>query len=604
MEEWLDRYYNLRRRTGYDRPNFFVTNRGEKIVKIYDDVTKIFGQKLTASIFRKMVETSGRDHDAVTSGAIAQALQHSDRTANQYYRLPDATEALRRNKQIETVDHTALVKSYVDKNFEDLFPLEPYIKFDAEEWRAKIRDCQAFEEYPSATIDLFYVEKLGDKFYGAMYVRRSEILAEEMAIEKYTKLNYTDHAVIDMDVNDDDDEDIKPRRRTCAETLALNKDTLIVKYCPMCEFMTTSNKLGRHMSNKHSDKIRKPKKNNIKRSASWEVYGGSWDLPGVPVFANPFRDYIINVDDVDDVYVADRYSRCLPPPAAQPVPQPQPPVSATGNTPPVSQTPLVPARAEKPSTTAVPPEPSPAKCLPTVRMLAQNMGLNRQLPPNHPLIVMFANTLKMSHGDGSMAAENYVANVSRVLMHVHQHLVDTRFPPRHWSDLVSTDVKPYMEYFDKRESLGQTKATSINYLKNLRLLFNHVIHSYVHEDSTFAKGFDLSPCMATITKIKLLDQKLNLVYRKKTKQQPAELFQRMTDQAKQLPDYEDVVRCLSVIREGIESNLGELERTFTATVGTITVRSEKNSGPAEKKVNIGVVEEDDGGSGHTNPVDD
>ncbi|XP_060855358.1 uncharacterized protein LOC132933039 [Metopolophium dirhodum] len=199
MEEWLDRYYNLRRRTGYDRPNFFVTNRGEKIVKIYDDVTKIFGQKLTASIFRKMVETSGRDHDAVTSGAIAQALQHSDRTANQYYRLPDATEALRRNKQIETVDHTALVKSYVDKNFEDLFPLEPYIKFDAEEWRAKIRDCQAFEEYPSATIDLFYVEKLGDKFYGAMYVRRSEILAEEMAIEKYTKLNYTDHAVIDMD---------------------------------------------------------------------------------------------------------------------------------------------------------------------------------------------------------------------------------------------------------------------------------------------------------------------------------------------------------------------------------------------------------------------
>ncbi|XP_060855349.1 uncharacterized protein LOC132933029 [Metopolophium dirhodum] len=168
MEEWLDRYYNLRRRTGYDRPNFFVTNRGEKIVKIYDDVTKIFGQKLTASIFRKMVETSGRDHDAVTSGAIAQALQHSDRTANQYYRLPDATEALRRNKQIETVDHTALVKSYVDKNFEDLFPLEPYIKFDAEEWRAKIRDCQAFEEYPSATIDLFYVEKLGDKFYGAI----------------------------------------------------------------------------------------------------------------------------------------------------------------------------------------------------------------------------------------------------------------------------------------------------------------------------------------------------------------------------------------------------------------------------------------------------
>lgn len=103
--------------------------------------------------------------------------------------------------------------------------------------------------------------------------------------------------------------------------------------------------------------------------------------------------------------------------------------------------------------------------------------------------------------------------------------------------------------FFRRESLGQTKATSINYLKNIRLLFNHVIHSYVYENSSFPKGFDLSPCMATITKIKLLDQKLNLVYRKKTKQQPAELFIRMTDQAKQLPEYDDVVQCLSVIRE-------------------------------------------------------
>lgn len=92
-----------------------MTNRGEKIVKIYDDVSKTFGENLTASIFRRMVETSCRDHDAATSGKIAQALQHSDRTAAQYYRLPDAREAIRRNESIEVVDHTALVKSYLDK---------------------------------------------------------------------------------------------------------------------------------------------------------------------------------------------------------------------------------------------------------------------------------------------------------------------------------------------------------------------------------------------------------------------------------------------------------------------------------------------------------
>jgi len=78
-------------------------------------VSKTFGERLTASIFRRMVETLGRDHDAATSGAIDHALQHSDRTAGQYYRLPDAIEALRWNNNIQVVDHTALVKSYVDK---------------------------------------------------------------------------------------------------------------------------------------------------------------------------------------------------------------------------------------------------------------------------------------------------------------------------------------------------------------------------------------------------------------------------------------------------------------------------------------------------------
>jgi len=109
------RYYALRRRTGYDRRNFFVTNRGEKIVKIYDDKNKIFGARLSASIFQRMVETSGRDLGAATSARIAKVLQHTEGVADRFYRLPDASEDLRRNQSIELVDHTALVKSYVDK---------------------------------------------------------------------------------------------------------------------------------------------------------------------------------------------------------------------------------------------------------------------------------------------------------------------------------------------------------------------------------------------------------------------------------------------------------------------------------------------------------
>lgn len=64
-------------------------------------------------------------------------------------------------------------------------------------------------------------------------------------------------------------------------------------------------------------------------------------------------------------------------------------------------------------------------------------------------MILFKRTLILSHGDQSSAADNYLANVSRVLMYVHQHLVDNKFPPRHWSDLLSTDVQPYMEYIQR-----------------------------------------------------------------------------------------------------------------------------------------------------------
>lgn len=59
---------------------------------------------------------------------------------------------------------------------------------------------------------------------------------------------------------------------------------------------------------------------------------------------------------------------------------------------------------------------------------------------------MFAATLKSVHGEESAAATNYIANVSRVLHFVHTHLVETSNPPKHWVDLVSTDVEVYERY--------------------------------------------------------------------------------------------------------------------------------------------------------------
>jgi len=42
------------------------------------------------------------------------------------------------------------------------------------------------------------------------------------------------------------------------------------------------------------------------------------------------------------------------------------------------------------------------------------------------------------------------------------------------------------------------------------MLFHNITNSYIHEDPAFPKDFDLSPCVKTVTAIKLLDHKLVL----------------------------------------------------------------------------------------------
>ncbi|KAF0752822.1 Uncharacterized protein FWK35_00015234 [Aphis craccivora] len=184
-------------------------------------------------------------------------------------------------------------------------------------------------------------------------------------------------------------------------------------------------------------------------------------------------------------------------------------------------------------------------------------------------------TLVYSHGVDTAAATNYVANVSRTLAYVQRRLVENKTSPEHWSALVTVDVNLYIEYFRLREEIGQTKATTINYLKNLRMLFHNIINSYIHEDPAFPKDFDLSPCVKTVTAIKLLDHKLGLVYKRTTKQQPGELFTRKTREAETLPEFKAVVESLRMIKGTINGNLRLLEDRF-GNSGTVNVRTLKS----------------------------
>ncbi|KAE9525588.1 hypothetical protein AGLY_014115 [Aphis glycines] len=268
-----------------------------------------------------------------------------------------------------------------------------------------------------------------------------------------------------------------------------------------------------------------------------KVYGGSWNLPGVKDFGDPFALYVVQDEDA---YAA-----------------------STSAAPPTTLT-----TPEKPTAST---SASPVN----VRKALQSMSLNSQLPLNHPLVTMLKNTLKISHGESSNACDNYIANVSLVLYHVHDHLVKSGTPPMHWADLV-------------RKSLGQTKATTISYLKNLRLLIGNIIKCYVNEEGSFPKGFDLFPCQETIIRIKVLDHKLDLLYKRTTKQQPAELIQRKTNEAQNIPDYSDVVASLAKIYSTIDDNLKDLESAFEAKTGTLVVRSEKTSSYSERMSTVGL----------------
>ncbi|KAL5236574.1 hypothetical protein ACI65C_003984 [Semiaphis heraclei] len=132
-----------------------------------------------------------------------------------------------------------------------------------------------------------------------------------------------------------DDDSLRPRRMTVAERQAIKADTQMVKYCPLCDFMTSGHKLGRHLENRHRGHIKKPRKMNItnicqfiasesrksfsivplrvvqkKLGPYWDdrcyrsiaheltimgrmkTYGGSWNLPGVSDMRDPFSKYL------------------------------------------------------------------------------------------------------------------------------------------------------------------------------------------------------------------------------------------------------------------------------------------------------------------------
>lgn len=116
----------------------------------------------------------------------------------------------------------------------------------------------------------------------------------------------------------------------------------------------------------------------------------------------------------------------------------------------------------------------------------------------------------------------------------------------------------------RREQLGQTISTSINYLKNLGNLVDMAISTYCYDDPSFPRSFDNEPRPATLNSIKVLKKKLDLLYKSKLRKQPTELFLRKTDEATTLPEYAAVKKTLDQVESEIPECLSKGENVELA----------------------------------------
>lgn len=110
-------FNTLRKRVETDIENFFVTATGGPVKKLYQDLNRILGKKnigtVSATTFRKIIETAGRQHDCNTEKNLAGALQHSVDTATRHYVVKGPQEAIKRQNVIDKVQQTAMADQYI-----------------------------------------------------------------------------------------------------------------------------------------------------------------------------------------------------------------------------------------------------------------------------------------------------------------------------------------------------------------------------------------------------------------------------------------------------------------------------------------------------------
>lgn len=94
------------------------------------------------------------------------------------------------------------------------------------------------------------------------------------------------------------------------------------------------------------------------------------------------------------------------------------------------------------------------------------------------------------------------------------------------------------------------------------------ISPYCLDDVTFPKNFDGGPSENALNGIKLLQQKLHILYSKKLKQQSGELFKRKINEAEVLPEYAAIGKVITKVSVDVANFLEDLEENV-GIAGTV-----------------------------------
>jgi len=121
-------------------------------------------------------------------------------------------------------------------------------------------------------------------------------------------------------------------------------------------------------------------------------------------------------------------------------------------------------------------------------------------------------------------------------------------------------------------------------LKNINTLIKQSISLYCLDDETFPKNFNGDPSEKTLNGIKLVQQKLHILYSKKVKQQSGELFKRKIAEGGQLPEYVTVEKVMQTISTELPPLIDQLQEYF-GSAGMVKVSSDKTSTPGQRHVN-------------------